>query len=139
MKDRVVIKAVCLLMGSALKKSLPVLGAGDSKAFWKDSKKGIPERNEQAARIRAEGDLKINSAHGAVLGAAYEACGPEPGIYTMTKFYGELFLRQRIILAALKQMDMLKLSEVRRQAQLAKKETESRTPVYASLQGLFCG
>ena len=39
MKDGIVIKGMWLLMGSAVKESLPVLGVSDPKAFWKESKK----------------------------------------------------------------------------------------------------
>ena len=128
MKDGIVIKGMWLLMGSAMKASLPVLGVRNPKAFWKESKKIYRREMDKLAEYGPNDILKINLAHAVMLSAVYEACDPKPDIDAMTKFYRELFLRQRIILAALKRMDMLKPSEVRRQSAIGERSQKATHP-----------
>ena len=63
-----------------------------------------------------------------MLGAVYEVCDPKPDIDALTRFYRELFLRQRIILPALKRLDMLKPSEVRRQIAIGERSRKATHP-----------
>ena len=44
MKDGVVIKAMWLAMGGAVKASLPVLGISDPETFWKEAKRYTEEK-----------------------------------------------------------------------------------------------
>ncbi len=128
MKDGIVIKAMWLLMGRALKESLPVLGVSDPKAFWQKSKRIYRREMNKLPEYGPNDVLKINLAHAVMLSAVYEACDPKPDIDAMTEFYRELFLRQRIILAALKRMDMLKPSEVRRQSAIGARSQKATHP-----------
>lgn len=128
MKDGIVIKAMWLLLGSAAKESLPVLGVDDPKVFWQESKKIYRREMNKLPEYGPNDVLKINLAHAVMLGAVYEACSSKPDVDAMTKFYRELFLRQRIILAALKRMDMLKPSMVRRQRVIAERSRKATHP-----------
>ena len=128
MKDGIVIKAMWLLMGGAAKASLPVLGVSDPKAFWQESKKIYRREMNKLTEYGPHDVLKINLAHAVMLGAVYEACDPKPDVDAMTKFYRELFLRQRILLAALKRVDMLKPSVVRRQRAIAERSRNATHP-----------
>ena len=128
MKDGIVIKAMWLLMGGAAKASLPVLGVSDPKAFWQESKKIYRREMNKLTEYGPHDVLKINLAHAVMLGAVYEACDPKPDVDVMTKFYRELFLRQRILLAALKRVDMLKPSVVRRQRSIAERSRKATHP-----------
>ncbi len=71
MKDGIVIKAMWLLMGSALKESLPVLSVSDPKAFWKESKKIYRREMNKLAEYGPNDILKINLAHAVMLSAVY--------------------------------------------------------------------
>lgn len=128
MKDGIVIKVMWLLMGSAVKESLPVLGVSDPKAFWQESKKTYRREMNKLAEYGPNDILKINLVHAAMLGAVYEVCDPKPEIDALTRFYRELFLRQRIILPALKRLDMLKPSEVRRQIAIGERRRKATHP-----------
>ena len=128
MKDGVVIKAMWLLMGSAVKASLPVLGVSDPKAFWKESKKVYRREINKLAEYGPNDILKINLVHAVMLSAVYEVCSHKPDIDALTRFYREVFLRQRIILSALKRMDMLKPSEVRRQTAIGERSQKATHP-----------
>ena len=70
----------------------------------------------------------MNLAHAVMLSAVYEACDPKPDIDALTKFYREFFLRQRIIIAALKRRDMLKPSEVKRQIAIGERSQNATHP-----------
>ena len=63
-----------------------------------------------------------------MLSAVYEACDPKPDIDALTKFYREFFLRQRVIIAALKRVDMLKPSEVKRQIAIGERSQNATHP-----------
>ena len=63
-----------------------------------------------------------------MLSAVYEACDPKPDIDALTKFYREFFLRQRTIIAALKRVDMLKPSEVKRQITIGERSQNATHP-----------
>ena len=63
-----------------------------------------------------------------MLSAVYEACDPKPDIDALTKFYREFFLRQRVIIAALKRVDMLKPSEVKRQITIGERSQNATHP-----------
>lgn len=128
MKDGIVIKAMWLLLGGAAKTALPVLGVDDPRAFWKESKKIYRREMNKLPEYGPNDVLKINLAHAVMLGAIYEACSPKPDVDAMTQFYRELFLRQRILLAALKRMDMLKPSMVRRQRAIAERSRKATHP-----------
>ena len=99
-----------------------------SEGLLERIEKDISKRNGQRAEYGPNDILKINLAHAVMLSAVYEACDPKPDIDAMTKFYRELFLRQRIILAALKRMDMLKPSEVRRQRAIGERSQKATHP-----------
>ncbi len=128
MKDGIVIKAMWLLLGGAAKESLPVLGVDDPKSFWQESKKIYRREMNKLPEYGPNDVLKINLAHAVMLGAIYEACSPKPDVDAMTQFYRELFLRQRILLAALKRMDMLKPSMVTRQRAIAERSRKATHP-----------
>ena len=70
----------------------------------------------------------MNLAHAVMLSAVYEACDPKPDIDALTKFYREFFLRQRTIIAALKRVDMLKPSEVKRQITIGERSQNATHP-----------
>ena len=80
MKDGIVIKAMWLLMGRALKESLPVLGLSDPKAFWQESKRIYRREMNKLPEYGPNDILKINLAHAVMLSAVYEACDPKPDI-----------------------------------------------------------
>ena len=128
MKDGVVIKAMWLLLGGAAKASLPVLGVSDPGAFWKESKKIYRREMDKLPEYGPNDVLKINLAHAVMLSAVYEACSPKPDVDAMTEFYRELFLRQKILIAALKRMNMLKPSEVRRQSAIGERSQKATHP-----------
>ena len=44
MKDGAVIKVMWLVMGGAVKASLPVLGISDPETFWKEAKRYTEEK-----------------------------------------------------------------------------------------------
>ena len=69
MKDGIVIKVMWLLMGRALKESLPVLGVSDPKAFWQESKKTYRREMNKLAEYGPNDILKINLVHAVMLGA----------------------------------------------------------------------
>ena len=128
MKDGIVIKAMWLLLGGSAKASLPILGVSDPQAFWKKSKKIYRREINKLPEYGPNDVLKINLAHAVMLSAVYEACDPKPDVDDMTNFYRELFLRQRILMAAIKRMDMLKASEVRRQSEIGERSQKATHP-----------
>lgn len=128
MKDGVVIKVMWLAMGSAVKASLPVLGINDSQTLWKESKKIYRREMNKLPEYGSNDILKINLAHAVMLSSVYEVCNPKPNIDALTQFYREFFLRQRIVIAALKRMDMLKPSEVKRQIAIGEKSQKASHP-----------
>ena len=135
MKDGVVIKAMWLAMGGAVKASLPVLGISNSESFWKEVKKIYRREMDRLPEYGPNDILKVNLAHAVMLSAVYEACDPKPDIDALTKFYREFFLRQRIIIAALKRRDMLKPSEVKRQIAIGERSQKCHASVYMAVQG----
>ena len=128
MKDGIIIKAMWLLLGGAAKASLLTLGVDDPKAFWKESKKIYRREMNKLPEYGPNDILKINLVHAVMLGAVYEVCDPKPDIDALTRFYRELFLRQRIILPALKRLDMLKPSEIRRQSAIGERSRKATHP-----------
>ena len=62
MKDGIVIKAMWLLMGSAAKASLPILGVNDPRDFWKESKKIYRREMNKLPEYGPNDILKINLA-----------------------------------------------------------------------------
>ena len=128
MKDGAVIKAMWLVMGGAVKASLPVLGISDPETFWKEVKKIYRREMDRLPEYGPNDILKVNLAHAVMLSAVYEACDPKPDIDALTKFYREFFLRQRIIIAALKKRDMLKPSEVKRQIAIGERSQNATHP-----------
>ena len=115
-------------MGGAVKASLPVLGISDPETFWKEVKKIYRREMERLPEYGPNDILKVNLAHAVMLSAVYEACDPKPDIDALTKFYREFFLRQRIIIAALKRRDMLKPSEVKRQIAIGERSQNATHP-----------
>jgi len=128
MKDGFVIKAMWLLMGSAVKSSLRILGVSDPKAFWKETKKIYRREMNQLPEYGPNDVLKINLAHAVMLSAVYEACDPKPDIDALTAFYREEFLRQKLVFTALKRRDMLKPSEVSRQREIGERSQKATHP-----------
>lgn len=61
MKDGIVIKGMWLLMGSAMKASLPVLGVSNPRAFWKESKKIYRREMDKLDEYGPNDILKNNS------------------------------------------------------------------------------
>ena len=93
-----------MVMGGAVKASLPVLGISDPETFWKEAKKIYRREIDRLPEYGPNDVLKVNLAHAVMLSAVYEACDPKPDIDALTKFYREFFLRQRTIIAALKRV-----------------------------------
>ena len=128
MKEGAVIKVMWLVMGGAVKASLPVLGTSDPETFWKEVKKIYRREMDRLPEYGPNDILKVNLAHAVMLSAVYEACDPKPDIDALTKFYREFFLRQRSIIAALKRRDMLKPSEVKRQIAIGERSQNATHP-----------
>ena len=72
MKDGVVIKAMWLAMGGAVKASLPVLGISNPESFWKEVKKIYRREMDRLPEYGPNDILKVNLAHAVMLSAAYE-------------------------------------------------------------------
>jgi hypothetical protein len=128
MKDGFVIKFMWLVMGRAVKESLPILGVSDSKTIWKEAKKIYRREMNKLPEYGPNDVLKVNLTHAVMLSSVYEACNPKPDIDALTKFYREFFLRQRIVMVVLKRSDMLKPSVVKRQIANGEKSQKAAHP-----------
>ncbi len=128
MKEGITIKAMWLLMGGAVKAALPILNVSNPKALWQEAKKIYKREMAKLPEYGPHDILKINLAHAVMLSAVYEASNPKPDIDELTAFYREVFLRQGLILAALKRLDMLKPSEVKRQKAIGEKSQKATHP-----------
>ena len=128
MKDGAVIRAMWLMMGGAVKASLPILGIRDTDSFWKKAKKIYRREMDRLPEYGPNDVLKVNRAHAVMLGAVYEACDSKPDIDALTKFYQAFFLRQRLVVAVLKRIDILKPSMVRRQVAIGERSQNATHP-----------
>ena len=128
MKDGAVIKAMWAVMGGAVKASLPDLGISDPGTFWKQTKRIYRREMDRLAEYGPNDILKINLAHAVMLSAVYEACDPKPDIDALTRFYRDVFLRQGLITAALRRVDMLKPSRVKRQIAIGERSQKAIHP-----------
>ena len=72
MKNGVVIKAMWLAMGGAVKASLPVLGISNPESFWKEVKKIYRREMDRLPEYGPNDVLKVNLAHAVMLSAVYE-------------------------------------------------------------------
>ena len=88
MKDGVVIKAMWLAMGGAVKASLPVLGISDPETFWKKAKKIYRREMDRLPEYGPNDILKVNLAHAVMLSAVYRVLPPAKDYHCCLKEEG---------------------------------------------------
>ena len=97
MKEGFIIKANWLVYRSAILKSLPLLGAKDSKKTFRSAKTIYRSEMKRLPEYGKYYVLKLNLPHSVMLSAIYESCEEKPTVDRLARFYREVVLSPGVV------------------------------------------
>ena len=97
MKEGFIIKANWLVYRSAILKSLPLLGAKDSKKTFRSAKTIYRSEMKRLPEYGKYDVLKLNLPHAVMLSSIYESCEEKPTVDRLARFYREVVLSPGVV------------------------------------------
>lgn len=132
MKEGFIIKANWLVYRSAILKSLPLLGAKDSKKTFRSAKTIYRSKMKRLPEYGKYDVLKLNLPHAVMLSAIYESCEEKPTVDRLARFYREVILSPGVVRYTFSKNGMVSSNRILRKKDKVTKISLPRIPTLSN-------